>query len=110
MIVGKPLPFVSNYVEKLSANLERSQADSGLSLGYQAWLSFCLMCIIVTQSLCWRKFVRVGLGSYSEALLSWYFRAPMNWELLLSVSVNLVLETFGTLEGILVIDDIAQAR
>lgn len=110
MLVGKPLSFVSDYVETLSADMERHQAGTALSAGRKAWLSFCLMCIIVTESVCWRKFVRAGLGSYSEALLSWYFRGPMTWGLLLSISVNLVLESFGTQEGILVIDDTGKKR
>jgi hypothetical protein len=110
MFVGKPLPFISDYVKKLSQTVERHQADAGLSPGRQAWLSFCIMCIIVTESICWRKFVRAGLGTYSEALLSWYFRGPMTWGLLLSTSVNLVLKNFGICEGILVIDDTGKKR
>lgn len=110
MLVGKPLPFVSQYVNQLSNAMEHHQTQAGLTSGRQAWLSFCLMCIIVTESICWRKFVRASLGSYSEALLSWHFRHPMTWGLLLSVSVNLVLENFGIQEGILLIDDTGKKR
>jgi hypothetical protein len=84
MIMGSPLPFVEEYVEQLSASLESHQPKAGLTRGQKAWLSFCLMGIIVTESVCWQKFVRAGLGRYSEALLSWYFRGPMGWGLLLS--------------------------
>lgn len=110
MLMGKPLPAVSEYVDKLSAGLEQRQPRGGLTRGQRAWLSFCLMGIIVTESVCWRKFVRVGLGRYSEALLSWYFRSPLAWEVLLSISVNLLLESFATWEGVLVLDDTGKRR
>lgn len=110
MIMGNPLPFVEAYVERLSASVEACQPKAGLSPGQKAWLSFCLMGIIVTESVCWRKFVRAGLGRYSEALLSWYFRGPMAWEVLLSLSVGLLLESFGTWEGVLVLDDTGKRR
>ena len=110
MIMGNPLPFVEEYVERLSASLDSHQPKAGLSRGQKAWLSFCLMGIIVTESVCWQKFVRAGLGRYSEALLSWYFRAPMEWGLLLSFSVRLLLESFGTWEGVLVLDDTGKRR
>lgn len=109
MLVGKPLPFIVDYVEKLSKGVEASQR-CGLSGGQRAWLSFCLMCIIVTESVCWRRFVRAGLGRYSEALLSFYFRCPLAWGVLLGISLRLVLESFETWEGILVIDDSGKKR
>ncbi len=110
MLMGSPLPFVVQYVERLSGGLEKRQAGSGLTAGQRRWLSFCLMGIFITESVCWRKFVRAGLGRYSEALLSWYFRCPMTWGLLLSISVCLVLESFNVWEGVLVLDDTGKKR
>ncbi len=55
MIIGNPLPFVEAYVEHLSASLESHQPKAGLSWGQKAWLSFGLLGIIVTESVCWRK-------------------------------------------------------
>lgn len=110
MLVGKPLPFIVDYVEKLSTGLEQSQRQGGLTMGQRAWLSFCLMCVIVTESVCGRKFVRAGLGRYSEALLSFYFRCPLSWGGLIALSIRLVLESFETWEGILVIDDSGKKR
>lgn len=94
MLMGSPLPFVVAYVEQLSAGLGRCRSSTGLTRGQKAWLSFCLMGIVVTESICWRRLVRAGLGRYSEALLSWYFRCPMSWDLLLSVSVHLSVSAF----------------
>ena len=110
MLIGDSLPFVVRYVERLSAGLEKRQAGSCLTAGQKRWLSFCLMGILITESVCWQKFVRAGLGRYSEALLSWYFRFPMTWGLLLSSSVHVVLESFGVWEGVLVLDDTGKKR
>lgn len=110
MLVGKPLYFIEEYVAELSLGLTPPQRPAGLSPGQQAWLSFCLMCIMVTESVCWRNFVRAGLGRYSEALLSFYFNGPLTWELLLAISTHIVLKYFNTWEGILVIDDSGKKR
>ena len=111
MIVGKPFPFVTEYVEKLSAALgQKEKRRAGLTFGQKAWLTFCIMSIFVTESLCWQKFVRAGLGRYSEALLSYYFHYPLTWSLLLAISVRIILESFQTYEGILVIDDTGKKR
>jgi hypothetical protein len=77
MIMGSPLPFVEEYVEQLSASLESHQPKAGLTRGQKAWLSFCLMGIIVTESVCWQKFVRAGVlivADHSQDDLSWYWR------------------------------------
>jgi len=71
MIVGKPFAFLSDYVNQLSETLENSQITAGMTVKRQNWLAFCLTCIIVTNSICWRKFSRVSLGSFTDALLSW---------------------------------------
>ena len=111
MLVGKPFPFVTEYVEKLSAGIaDKKQIKHGLTRKQKAWLTFSIMCIIVTESICWRKYVRAGLGRYSEALLSYYFRCDMTWSLLIAISIRIVLESAGTYEGILVIDDSGKKR
>lgn len=110
MIVGKPLPFVNDYVHQLSAAMSSGRTHAGMTEGRKRWLSFGLMCIMVTHSICWRQFARLSLGAVSDALLSWYFRRPMSWGLLLSASVNLVLAKFTITEGILVIDDTGKKR
>jgi hypothetical protein len=110
MIVGKTLPFITAYVEQLSGGMESRRSGAGLTAGRQAWLGFCLMCLIVTEALCWRKFVRASLGRYGEALWSWYFCGPISWDLLLAVSTEVVWKRFGTYEGVLVLDDSDKKR
>ncbi|HJW29871.1 MAG TPA: hypothetical protein VJ508_11600, partial [Saprospiraceae bacterium] len=55
------------------------------------WLGFCLMGMMLTESLCWARFERAGLGRYSADALSWMFRrAKLPWGWLLRVSVQVV--------------------
>lgn len=110
MIVGKPFDFIIEYVNKLSSGLERKKTKSGLTRGQKVWIGFCIMYIMITESVCWRKFVRAGLGRYSEALLSYYFHSPMAWDLMISVSIDIILESFGVFEGVIVIDDTGKKR
>ncbi len=110
MIVGKPFPFIINYPNQLSDAMENTQIGKGMTYARKKWLMFCLTAIMVTNSICWRKFSRVSLGSFTEALLSWHFRSPMTWDLLLLVSVKLILTHFAVTEGLLLIDDTGKKR
>lgn len=110
MIVGKPFAFLIDYVNQLSYIMEATEKKSGITCGQKKWLAFCLTCIIVTNTICWRKFSRISLGTFTDSLLSWYFRRPMTWGLLLSCSIRLVLEKFAVSEGLLLIDDTGKKR
>ena len=111
MLIGNhSLPFVDNYVNQLNHKTKHYPKAKLLTPGQQAWLSFCLMGIIVTESVCWQKFVRAGLQRYSEALLSWYFRYPITWDYLLAASLDVLIETFALTNGILVLDDTGKKR
>ncbi len=110
MIIGNPFPFLINYVNQLSDAMENTQMGAGMTGARKRWLMFCLTAIIVTNCICWRKFSRVSFGLFSESLLSWHFRSPMTWELLLLISVNLVLKHFAITEGLLLLDDTGKKR
>jgi hypothetical protein len=77
MLIGYPLACLVIYVDRINESLEQHPHGRGLTVGQKSWLSFCLIGILVTESVCWQKFVRAGLGRYSEALLSRYFCGPM---------------------------------
>ena len=69
-MIRRPLPFVREFVAGLDAVLRAHDgARRGLSRLRQRWLSFCLMAIMITHSLCWARFEREGLGRYSQAAL-----------------------------------------
>lgn len=111
MIIGKPLPFVSAYVDAIDEAIGKHSPGQRMSALQRAWLSFCLTAILVTNSICWARFERASLGTYSLAALSWMFRhAKIPWEYLLVASVRVVLEHHGITSGSLVIDDTDKKR
>jgi hypothetical protein len=111
MLIGEPLPFVKEYVEELNRVLEEMRPEQGLSSIQRKWLMFCLMGIIVTNSVCWAKFERASLGAYTVAALSWVFRqAKIPWEILLYLSVRVIVGKYGISSGVLVADDTDRMR
>jgi hypothetical protein len=111
MFMAEPLPFVKEFVEELSDGLEQSEPGSGLTPIPKHWLAFCLIGIALTNSVCWAKFARAGLGHYSVSALSWVFRqAKIPWESLLSISVRLLLRKYGLRGGYLIADDSDKKR
>src|SRR5215470_18551133 len=103
MVIGKPAPFVSAFVEAIDAAIRAHNPRQGLSSLQRAWLACCLTAILVTNSVCWARFARASLGTYSLAALSWMFRhAKIPWEELLVASVRVVLRSYGITAGTLV--------
>ncbi|MGB5631860.1 MAG: transposase, partial [Waterburya sp.] len=86
--------------------MKEYNSEYGLTRLQRYWLGFCLMGIILTNSVCWARFERVSLGGYKIGALSWMFRkAKLPWEFMLQVAVGLVLKQHGITEGVLVTDD-----
>jgi hypothetical protein len=112
MLISEPLPFVTAYLEALDSALKaHSPRGSGLSVAQRRWLGFCVMAVLITNSVCWAKFERAGLGSYSLAALSWMFRcSKLPWGWLLQLSVEVVLRRYGLTEGCLSLDDSDKRR
>ena len=111
MLIGRALPLVKEFIERVNAGLAELEPGQELSGLQKLWLEFCLMGIIVTGSLCWSKFKRASLGQHSEGKLSWMFRkANIAWKLLLRVSVRVIIEEYGIVEGMLAIDDTDRRR
>jgi hypothetical protein len=111
MIIGTPLPFISAFVEAIDGAIREHSPDPGLSALQRAWLSFCLTASLGTNSLCWARFARASLGTYSLAAWSWMLRhAKIPWEHLLVVSVRVVLEPHGITSGSLIIDETDKKR
>jgi hypothetical protein len=72
----------------------------------QTWLKFCLMGILLTNTVCWAAFQCAGLGNYQLGALSWMFRhSKLSWDVLLQSSVSLVLHHFNITSGVLAADD-----
>src|SRR5262247_2194585 len=111
MVLGKPAPFVSAFVDAVDAAIRTHQPHHALSGTQRTWLAFCITAVLVTNSICWARFARASLGTYAMAALSWMFRhSKIPWEHLLVASVRVILRHHGITAGTLVVDDTDNPR
>lgn len=111
MYINEPAPFITEYVEEIDKSLRKIEPGAGLSNVQKKWLAFCLLAIMVTNSVCWARFERASLGNYSMAALCWMFRqAKINWNLILSASIKVIVWRYGLSKGVLVLDDSEKRR
>src|SRR5215831_10934345 len=111
MVIGKPAPFVSAFVEAIDDAIREQHPNHTMSATQRAWLAFCVTAVLVTNSVCWARFERASLGTYALAALSWMFRhSKIPWESLLAASVRVILCQYGITSGSLVIDDTDNQR
>lgn len=100
------MPFITNYVFELAKELRQQHPGLHLSGIQQKWLSFCLTGMLLTGTLCWAMFARMGLGAYSIGELSWMFRnSKLPWSYLLQASFSLLVRLLQLKNGVLVLDD-----
>ncbi len=71
MWLSQPLPFIEDFIDELGQGLAAQDPHQKLSGIQRGWLGFCLMGIILTNSICWARFERMSLGHYKIAALSW---------------------------------------
>ena len=87
----------------LQENLDSTHC---LSRCQRIWLAFCLMGILMTNSIAWQKFERVSLKTYTKQAISKMFRwSKISWDKLLESSVRMILRKYGITNGTLVVDD-----
>ena len=111
MILTKPAPFVSTFIDAVDEAIRQDHPHHAMSAIQRLWLAFCLTAILVTHSICWARFERASLGTYSMAALSWMFRhSKIPWDHLLVASVRVILRHYGLTSGSLVIDDTDNPR
>jgi hypothetical protein len=111
MVLGKPVPFVSAFVNAVDEAICAHSPSHGMSTMQRAWLAFCVTVVLVTNAICWARFARASLGSYALAALSWMFRhRKMPWDELLVASVWVILRHYGLHSGSLVMDDTDNKR
>jgi hypothetical protein len=111
MVIGKPAPFVSAFVDAVDEAIREHSPRYGMSTMQRAWLAFCVTAVLITNSICWARFERASLGTYSLAALSWMFRhSKIPWDELLVASVRVILRHYGLTCGSLVIDDTDNKR
>ena len=111
MIFKDGLPFIKNYIANINTAIKTDNPDKALSRIQCTWLSFVLLGILVTNSVCWSRFSRFGINGHSTAASCWMFRkAQILWSLLLQASVRYILTTYGIKYGSLQLDDTDIAR
>jgi len=111
MLIAEPLFFINEYLREINSAIEAHCHRKRLSRIQQYWMSFCIMAIIVTNSVCWARFERASIGKYSFAALSWMFlKSKIPWDLLLQMSVTVIIRRYGIIEGSLGIDDTEKHR
>lgn len=111
MLFIEPLPFIKQYIEDLNSAIKTYYPDRQLSRKQRYWLAFCVMAIMITNSVCWARFQKAGIGQYGIAALSWMFRySKIPWDILLQISVGVVLKRYGITEGSISIDDTDKKR
>jgi len=105
------LPFIKSYVDFLSDELSRLHPEHRLTNIQKLWISFCLTGILLTNSICWRRYERMSMGSWMLGALSWMFRqSKIDWDKLLVISVKAILSKYGVNSGELEIDDTDRER
>ena len=102
MLITEPLPFIRDFIDQLNKAIKAHCPDNQLSRAQRYWLALSVMAVIVTNSVCWARFAKAGIGHYSIAALSWIFRnSKIPWQILLQMSVSVILSRHGIREGYL---------
>ena len=111
MLLTTPGEFISVYIDTLSKGLSEAHPAYRLTLKQKLWLGFCLMGLLLSNSINWSSYSRLSLGRYRISALSWMFRhSCINFELLFEQSVYGILSIYGLTEGILIFDDTDNER
>ena len=63
MVIAKPAPFVSAFVDAVDQAIREQNPSHGMSTIQRAWLTFCVTAVLVTNSICWARFERASLGT-----------------------------------------------
>lgn len=106
MFIFESLPFVTSFVDSIDQTIKHYHPGCRLTRIQKSWLAFCIMSIFITRTVCWAKFERACLGTYSMAAISWMFRkSKIPWNILLIVSTIVILNRFGITHGCLAIDE-----
>ncbi len=101
MWLSKPLPFIEDFIDELGQGLPAHDPNLKLSGIQRGWLGFCLMGIILPNSIGWARFERMSLGHYKIAALSWMFRqSKILWVGLLQIGVGVILKRYGITGGV----------
>lgn len=107
----QPLPCVTAFIDELNESLGQLSQNATLTRAQRVWLTIVLMGIVVTNTLCWAAFERLGLGRFTEGQLRSMFKtAGIAWSRLLQASVRVIISRYGLCSGVLAVDDTDKRR
>jgi len=111
MFISEPLPFVESFIEEIDQAIKKYDQNLKLTRIQKTWLSFCILAIYLTRTVCWAKYERACLGKRSMPAISWMFRrSKIPWEKLLFISTMMIIKRFGITSGCLAIDETDKKR
>ena len=67
MVINEGLPYIKEYVNALNQILKQHSPDNKMSKLQCYWLSFVILGLLVTNTLCWSRFERFGLNGYKKS-------------------------------------------
>ena len=104
MFYLKPLEICSTFVTKINEALS-NLGKKKLSKAQHTWLAICITGIIITNSVCWKKFERAGFGRFcADAISKMFRRAKIDWDQLLVTSILTVFKEYNITSGVLALD------
>ena len=104
MFYYQPLTVCKEFVEQLNESLSKLGVKP-LSFTQIMWMSVCITGVIVTNTVCWKRFEQASFGRFGSGTLSKMFkRGKIIWDHLLMASVMTIFERYGVTTGILALD------
>ena len=104
MFFLKPLTLCSEFINEINDSLVQL-GETKLSSTQMLWLSICITGIIITNSVCWKRFERFSFGRVCANNLSKMFRrSRISWDTLLRASVINVFKKYNITNGVLALD------
>jgi len=104
MFFLKPLSLCTQFIDQINDAL-LAMGEKRLSTAQKLWFSICITGVIVTNSVCWRRFERAGFGTFCSKAISKMFRqGKIDWNKVLSSSVMNILKQYNITQGVLVLD------
>ena len=110
MFFLEPLSLCSTFIGQLNESL-KSIGSRPLSRAQRMWLSICITGVLVTNTVCWKRFERACFGQYRATALSQMFcRGKILWEKVLFASVCRVIAAYNITSGVLALDGTENKR
>jgi len=111
MLIQEPASFIDDFVTSINEAIRKEHPSESLSRSQKAFISFCIMAILITNKVCWVSFQKSCVGKYTVASLSWMFRcSKIPWNYLLTMGVKVILTRYNIKYGVLAVDDTDKKR